>query len=192
MKNISIQGVFTHQDLLDLITIFSLKGAKYAVLCYKNNKKFESIETEILQQGIDPDVSGLWLNTVPFFVKPTPYPKIGADFPGSFGIFFHGCTPKNDELGESTIGTISPAMGNQLKIWESGLRLWKKRIIRDVHMFSRVLNRVFPNEKMNISKDAIAGYEQGKWKLVAGFSGGALLVHPIAVNKEIPFDMTLA
>lgn len=191
MKKIGVQGIFTKKDLLELIEIMSEKGAMHALLCYGNNKKFEAIETKKLQQGVDPDVSGLWLNTVPFVMDPSPYPKIGADFPGSFSISLREGIPESGELAETVVGTLTPAAGDQLKIWESGLRLWKKRIVRDVHMFSRVLNRAFPNEKLNVSRDAILGYEQGKWKLVAGFPGGAILVHPIAANKEIPFDIGL-
>lgn len=191
MKKIGIQGIFTRKDLLELVEIMSEKGAEHALLCCGKNKRFEVIETKKLQKEIDDDISGLWLNTVPFVVESTPYPKIGADFPGSFSISFHDCIVEFGELAETVVGTLTPATGEQLKIWESGLRHWKKRIVRDVHMYSRVLNKVFPDEKLNVSRDAISGYEQGKWKLVAGFPGGAILVHPIAANKKIPFDMSL-
>lgn len=190
MKRIGVQGIFTRGDLQELISILSEKGAKYAALSYGDKSLNKTVDADSLANGLGKSVSAVWLNTHPFVGELSSEFNIGYVFPGSFGIQFDGCDPKDGQLGESVVSTFTPASGEQLKIWESGLRAWKKRIVRDVHVFSRKINRLFPNDKLNVSLNAIAGYERGEWLLVSTFPGKeSNLVHPIAAKCEVPFPL---
>jgi hypothetical protein len=189
MKCVGIQGIFTREDLMELVDIFAQKGAYYGLLSY-GDKTYKSVDTTIPAQHINQNASGIWLNTSPFNGLLTSRSNIGHEFPGCFRISFNGCEVTDGEIGESAIGSISPADGDQLKIWESGLRFWKKRLVRDVHIYSRKIDKAFPNEKMNVSQKAIAGYERGDWKLVNCYPGiGADLIHPLVAQKEVPFPI---
>lgn len=184
MKRVSFQGIVTRRDVIELIEIFERKGAQFVMLSFRG-REFKVVAISDLHEILgnkDSGVTNFWLNTCPFEGQP----RTGNDFPGSLGIGLDGSNVIDGYLTESTFGTFTPATGNQLKVWESGLRLWKKRLHRDVHMFSRIVNKAFPNEKLNVSQDAIEGYERGKWRLVAG---SHILVHPVSANREVPFPM---
>jgi hypothetical protein len=190
MKRVGIQGIFTEEDLMDLIEIFMRNGAAYGLLSFRDSE-FENIEaSQFDRKGRILDSTGIWLNTEPFTGQHNSRSLIGHEFKGSFKVSFHGARLRAQEIGESSIGCLTPASGNQLKIWETGLRQFKKRLVRDVHRFSRHFNEGYANEKLNVSRLAIAGYDRKEWALVSPLPGiGGDLIHPIISTRPIPFEI---
>jgi hypothetical protein len=188
MKRVGIQGFFTRKDLIELVEIFVQKGVRYAALTFAS-PAVELCDASLLIKHVNPAASVLWLNTSPFIndVRPNSPYEIDVSGAGAFSISFQLCEVEYGAICETALGTTSPVAGEQLKIWDSGLRLWKKRIVRDVHIYSHVMQQAYLNEKMNVSKDAIAGYERGDWRLVSpSGQNPALIIHPLIARKEIP------
>jgi hypothetical protein len=191
MKRVGIQGFFTRKDLIELVEIFVQKGVRYAALTFAP-PAVELCDASLLIKQINPAASVLWLNTSPFINDARPNSPYGIDVSGAgaFSISLQRCDVEHGAICETALGTTSPAAGEQLQIWESGLRLWKKRIVRDVHIYSCAMQQAYPNEKMNVSRDAVAGYERGDWRLVSpSKQNPGLIIHPLIAQKEIPFPI---
>lgn len=190
MKRIGIQGIFTDEDLLDLIDLFASKGAICGLLELPDHR-YESIDTAQLDKtGKILRAESIWLNTEPFPGEHKIHSRIGYEFPGSFNLSFDYSRVNNNQIAVTSIGCPYPASGQQLKIWESGLREWKKRLVRDVHVFSGITKKGYGNQKMNVSQRAVDGYDKHLWTLVSPFHGERSdLIHPLASKRPVPFEI---